>query len=281
MRARAERRASGRRRRRPALRRRAKALTASRQNPAVAEGDRPVVDSDRDGDAAAVAAAAKAKRPVPKRKGALAVALAASVAIPAIVVLNWPRSAPQPVVEPGMLAEGQTKLMAPSAALATAPPREAPNVSRDRPLVHETRGDELNEIVSFKRRRQGGRSDAESRRGRYGAVRGHGASAEGGARLQQRRRADGRAPRQRIRPPRQAPLLRSPPKRRRRPRSTRRRRSTSRGRRVPSGHAAALGADAKRCRPRPRPAGGRFAVGTRSWRGREDRSATGRSGDRR
>ena len=77
-------------------------------------------------------------------------ALAASVAIPAIVVLNWPRSAPQPVVEPGMLAEGQTKLMAPSAALATAPPREAPNVSRDRPLVHETRGDEVNEIVSFR-----------------------------------------------------------------------------------------------------------------------------------
>jgi hypothetical protein len=120
------------------------------ENPAVAEGDRPIVDSDRDGDGAAVAAAAKARRPVPKRKGALAVALAASVAIPAIVVLNWPHSTPQPVVEPGMLADGQTKLMAPSAALATAPPREAPNVSRDRPLVHETRGDEVNEIVSFR-----------------------------------------------------------------------------------------------------------------------------------
>ena len=85
-----------------------------------------------------------------KRKGALAVALAASVAIPAIVVLNWPHSAPQPVVEPGMLADGQTKVMAPSAALATAPPREAPNVSRDRPLVNETRRDELNEMLSFK-----------------------------------------------------------------------------------------------------------------------------------
>ena len=120
------------------------------QTPAVAEGDRPIVDSDRDGDGAAVAAAAKAKGPVPKRKGTLAVALAASVAIPAIVVLNWPRSAPHPVVEPGILAEGQTKLMAPSAALATAAPREAPNVSRDRPLVHETRGDEFNEIVSFR-----------------------------------------------------------------------------------------------------------------------------------
>ena len=104
--------------------------------------------SGRDG--AAVAAAAKAKRPFLKRKGALAVALAASVAIPAIVVLNWPRSAPQPVVEPGMLADGQTKVMAPSAALATAPPREAPNVSRDRPLVNETRRDELTEMMSFK-----------------------------------------------------------------------------------------------------------------------------------
>ena len=85
-----------------------------------------------------------------KRKGALAAALAASVAIPAIVVLNWPHSAPQPVVEPGMLADGQTKVMAPSAALATAPPREALNVSRDRPLVNETRRDELNEMLSFK-----------------------------------------------------------------------------------------------------------------------------------
>jgi len=120
------------------------------ENLAVAEGDRPIVDSDRDGDGAAVAAPGKAKRPVPKRKGALAVALAASVAIPAIVVLNWPRSAPQPVVEPGMLAEGQTKLMAPSAALASAPPREEPNVSRDRPLVNETRRDELTEMMSFK-----------------------------------------------------------------------------------------------------------------------------------
>ena len=105
-------------------------------------------DSQRDG--TAVAAAAKSKRPILKRKGALAVALAASVAIPAIVVLNWPHSAPQPVVEPGMLADGQTKVMAPSAALATAPPREALNVSRDRPLVNETRRDELNEMLSFK-----------------------------------------------------------------------------------------------------------------------------------
>jgi hypothetical protein len=117
-------------------------------NPVLAEHDRPVVDGIRDRDGAAVAA--KAKRPILKRKGALAAALAASVAIPAIVVLNWPHSAPQPIVEPGMLADGQTKVMAPSAALATAPPREALNVSRDRPLVNETRRDELNEMLSFK-----------------------------------------------------------------------------------------------------------------------------------
>ena len=50
-----------------------------------------------------------------------------------------------------MLADGQTKVMAPSAALATtASPREALNVSRDRPLVNETRRDELNEMLSFK-----------------------------------------------------------------------------------------------------------------------------------
>ena len=49
-----------------------------------------------------------------------------------------------------MLADGQTKVMAPSAALATAPPREEPNVSRDRPLVEETRRDELTEMMSFK-----------------------------------------------------------------------------------------------------------------------------------
>ena len=120
------------------------------EKPAAAGDDHPVVDDSQGRDGAAVAAAAKAKRPILKRKGALAAALAAGVAIPAIVVLNWPHSAPQPVVEPGMLADGQTKVMAPSAALATAPPREAPNVSRDRPLVNETRRDELNEMLSFK-----------------------------------------------------------------------------------------------------------------------------------
>jgi hypothetical protein len=112
--------------------------------------DHPVVDDSQGRDCAAVEVAAKSQRPILKRKGALAAALAAGVAIPAIVLLNWPHGAPRPVVEPGMLADGQTKVMAPSAALATAPPREALNVSRDRPLVNETRRDELNEMLSFK-----------------------------------------------------------------------------------------------------------------------------------
>jgi len=119
-------------------------------NPASVGDNHPVADDSQGRDGAAVAVAAKAKRPILKRKGALAGALAAGVAIPAIVVLNWPHSAPQPVVEPGMLADGPTKVVAPSAALATAPPREALNVSRDRPLVNETRRDELNEMLSFK-----------------------------------------------------------------------------------------------------------------------------------
>jgi hypothetical protein len=120
------------------------------EKPTATEDNHPVLDDSQGRDGAAVAAAAKAKRPILKRKGALAVALAAGVAIPAIVVLNWPHSAPQPVGEPGMLADAQTKVMAPSAALATAPPREALNVSRGRPLVNETRRDELKEMLSFK-----------------------------------------------------------------------------------------------------------------------------------
>ena len=142
-------RASGRRGRRTALQE-ARQPDGEPGNPATVGDNHPVVDDSQGRDGAAVAVAAKAKRPILKRKGALAAALAASVAIPAIVVLNWPHSAPQPVVEPGMLADGQTKVMAPSAALATAPPREALNVSRDRPLVNETRRDELNEMLSFK-----------------------------------------------------------------------------------------------------------------------------------
>ncbi len=119
-------------------------------NPASVGDNHPIVDDSQGLDGVAVAAAAKAKRPILKRKGALAAALAASIAVPAIVVQNWPHSASRPVVEPGMLADAQTKVMAPSAALATTPPREALNVSRDRPLVNETRRDELNEMLSFK-----------------------------------------------------------------------------------------------------------------------------------
>jgi hypothetical protein len=94
--------------------------------------------------------AGKVKRSSAKRKGALAVVLLASVAVAAIAVLDWPRRTPPTRVEPGMLADGETKLMAPSAALATVPPREAPNVPRERPLVEETRPSEIAEMLSFK-----------------------------------------------------------------------------------------------------------------------------------
>jgi hypothetical protein len=106
-------------------------------------------EENRAPDGAAVVTASDANRPSVRRKRALVAALAAGVVIPVIVLLNWPRNAPPPIVEPGMLAD-RAKLMAPSAAFATAPPREAPNVSRDRPIVHETRRDELSEMLSFK-----------------------------------------------------------------------------------------------------------------------------------
>jgi hypothetical protein len=95
-------------------------------------------------------AVGKVKRSSAKRKGALAVALLAGVAVAAIAVLDWPRHTPPAPVEPGMLADGESKLMAPSAALAKVPPREAPNVPRDRPLVEETRPSEIAEMLSFK-----------------------------------------------------------------------------------------------------------------------------------
>ena len=72
------------------------------------------------------------------------------VAAAAIVVLNWPHASPPQAVEPGMLADQPTKVMAPSAALATVPPREEPNVAGERPQVHETRRDEVQEVLSFK-----------------------------------------------------------------------------------------------------------------------------------
>jgi hypothetical protein len=95
-------------------------------------------------------ATAKPRRPLFARKGAIAVVLMTGVAAAAIVVLNWPHGSPPQAVEPGMLADQPTKVMAPSAALATVPPREEPNVARERPQVHETRRDEVQEVLSFK-----------------------------------------------------------------------------------------------------------------------------------
>jgi hypothetical protein len=106
-------------------------------------------EENRAPDGAAVVTASDANRPSVKRKRALVAALAAGVVIPTIVLLNWPRGAHPPIAEPGMLADG-AELMAPSAALAPPPPREAPDLSQDRPIVHETRRDELSEMLSFK-----------------------------------------------------------------------------------------------------------------------------------
>ena len=75
-------------------------------------------------------ATAKPRRPLFARKGAIAVVLMTGVAAAAIVVLNWPHASHPQAVEPGMLADQPTKVMAPSAALATVPPREEPNVAR-------------------------------------------------------------------------------------------------------------------------------------------------------
>jgi hypothetical protein len=107
------------------------------------------IEDNRAPDGAVTAATSGAPLSFASRRSVLMAALAAGAVIPAIVLLNWPRHAPPPIVEPGMLADA-AKLMAPSAALATAPPREAQNVSRDRPIVHETRRDELSEMLSFK-----------------------------------------------------------------------------------------------------------------------------------
>jgi hypothetical protein len=95
-------------------------------------------------------ATAKPRRPLFARKGAIAVVVMTGVAAAAIVVLNWPHGSPPQAVEPGMLADQPTKVMAPSAELATVPPREEPNVAGERPQVHETRRDEVQEVLSFK-----------------------------------------------------------------------------------------------------------------------------------
>ena len=69
-------------------------------------------------------AEAKPRRSLFARKGAIAVVLVAGVAAAFIMVLNWPQGSHPQAVEPGMLADQPTKVMAPSAALATVPPRE-------------------------------------------------------------------------------------------------------------------------------------------------------------
>ena len=102
------------------------------------------------GSAGPATAAAKPRRPLFARKGAIAVVLMTGVAAAAIMVLNWPHGSHPQAVEPGMLADQPTKVMAPSAALATVPPREEPNVAGERPQVHETRRDEVQEVLSFK-----------------------------------------------------------------------------------------------------------------------------------
>ena len=102
------------------------------------------------GSAEPAMAAAKPRRPLFARKGAIAVVLMTGVAAAAIVILNWPHGSHPQAVEPGMLADQPTKVMAPSAELATVPPREEPNVAGERPQVHETRRDEVQEVLSFK-----------------------------------------------------------------------------------------------------------------------------------
>ena len=96
-------------------------------------------------------ATAKPWRPLLARKGAIGIVLLTGVAAAAIMVLKWPHALhPQAALEPGMLADQPAKVMAPSAALAMVPPREEANVASERPQVRATRGDEVQEVLSFK-----------------------------------------------------------------------------------------------------------------------------------
>jgi hypothetical protein len=117
----------------------------------LAYGDAASVANGTDIGVSGATAAAKARRPLFRSKGTIVVVLLTGVAATAVMIWTWPHPAhPPQVVEPGMLTDQPTKLMAPSAALAKVSPREEPNVSRDRPEVHETHGDEVKEVLSFK-----------------------------------------------------------------------------------------------------------------------------------
>ncbi|RBP13123.1 hypothetical protein DFR50_11292 [Roseiarcus fermentans] len=109
------------------------------------EGDAP--ESGVEG----AAAPDKPARPRGVGKGTVAVVLVTVAAAAAIVALNWPHGSRRPqIVEPGLIADQPSKLMAPSAALATVPPREEPNVAGERPRVHQARRDQVEEMLSFK-----------------------------------------------------------------------------------------------------------------------------------
>jgi hypothetical protein len=110
-----------------------------------------VANGAEGGVASGATTSAKARCPLFASKGTIAIVLLTGVAAAAIMIWTWPRPVhPPEVIEPGMLADQPTKLMAPSAALAKVSPREGPNVARDRPEVRETRRDEVKEVLSFK-----------------------------------------------------------------------------------------------------------------------------------
>jgi hypothetical protein len=129
----------------------AEAAPETDENAAAGSQEEQIVAEVANGTDICVASADKGRRPLFARKGAVAVVLLTGVAATAVMIWTWPHPAhPPQVVEPGMLTDQPTKLMAPSAALAKVSPREEPNVSRDRPEVHETHGDEVKEVLSFK-----------------------------------------------------------------------------------------------------------------------------------
>ena len=130
---------------------------ASQRKPkAAAPSELGSPDGGLEGDKAGsgVEGAADSGKPVRSRgsaRGTIAVVLLTGAAAAAIVAWNWPHAARRPqIVEPGLIADQPSKLMAPSAALARVPPREEPNVAGERPRVHQARGDQVEEMLSFK-----------------------------------------------------------------------------------------------------------------------------------